>query len=79
MILLYVLNICYYEPKLIIKTASKQLLDSLWTTNFIIRSSGYIFPQHNRTCSSKIYISISKKFGCAIFLSYTANTLNIRL
>jgi len=29
MILLYILNICHYESKLIIKTASKQLLHSL--------------------------------------------------
>jgi len=36
MILLYVLSIIQHESKLFIKAASKQLLDSLWTTNFII-------------------------------------------
>jgi len=42
------------------------------TTNFLISFTitGYILPQHNRTCSPKIYISIFRYFGCAIFLTY---------
>jgi len=35
MILLYVHNICQHESKVLIKTASTQLLDSLWTTYFL--------------------------------------------
>jgi len=70
MILLYVLNICRHESKLLIKTASKQPLDSLWTTNILISFTitGYIY----------LYQS-SDNFGCAIFLPYTANTLTIRV
>jgi len=64
MILLYVHNICQHESKVLIKTASTQLLDSLWTTYFLFSFTitGYIFPQHNRTCSPKIYISIFRYF-----------------